>query len=288
MKRYTEEEIIFLKTNYPKFGGSYCSLHLNKSKNSILSKVKRLNLYLDDDIKSKIKSNNSLEWYNKIDNNSYNVGYEQFKDIKIPEIAYILGFIWSDGSFNKNKYHNDIRIENVRVDLDQIKYIFDKVGKWGYYSRKRKNRQETAIIKTSNRPLLEYLYSLDYNKKSFASPDKILKKIPDELKIYFFRGIIDGDGCFYNGKKLKLFSVTSTIEQDWKYFEDLFNILNVEYKIRRKEHKNKNGIISHSSLIEVSGINRIAKIGNYIYQNFENDNIGLKRKYDKYKSIVNF
>jgi hypothetical protein len=138
MKHYTEEEINFLKINYPKFGGSYCSLHLNKTRNSILAKVKRLNLYLNDDIKSQIKSNNSLGWYNKIDDDSYNVGYEQFKNINTPEIAYILGFIWSDGSFNKNKYHNDIRIENIRIDLDEIKFIFDKVGKWCYYTRKRK------------------------------------------------------------------------------------------------------------------------------------------------------
>ena len=105
--------------------------------------------------------------------------------------------------------------------------------------------------------------------------------------MYFFRGIIDGDGCFYNGKGLKLFSVTSSIEQDWKYLEDLFNSLNIEYKIRKKEHKNKTGNISHSSLIEVIGINRIIKIGNYIYNGFDLDKIGLKRKYDKYLSIKN-
>jgi len=287
MKHYTEEEIEFLKINYPKFGGSYCSLELNKTKNSILAKTKRLNIYLNDDIKSEIKRNNSLGWYNKIDNDSYNVGYEQFKNINAPEIAYILGLIWTDGDCYKNKYHNDIRVEIIKKDLDEIRYIFDKVGKWGYYNRKRKNKKESAILKTSNRPLLDYLYSVDFNKKSFASPDKILDRIPSQLKMYFFRGIIDGDGCFYNGKGLKLFSVTSSIEQDWKYLEDLFNSLNIEYKIRKKEHKNKTGNVSHSSLIEVIGVDRIIKIGNYIYNGFDLDKIGLKRKYDKYLSIKN-
>jgi len=188
----------------------------------------------------------------------------------------------------KNEFDtNDIRIEIIRKDLDEIRHIFDKVGNWGYYTRKRKNKQETGILKTSNRPLLEYLYLLDFNKKSFASPNKILDKIPLNLKLYFFRGIIDGDGCFYNGKKINLFSVTSSINQDWKYLEDLFNELNIKYNIRKKEHKNKNGIISHSSLIEVIGIDRIIKIGDYIYKNFEIDKIGLKRKYDKYLILKN-
>lgn len=287
MKHYTEEEIEFLKINYHKFGGSYCSLALNKTKNSILAKVKRLNLYLDDNIKSKIKSQNSLGWYNKIDNESYNVGYEQFKNIDTPEISYILGLLWTDGDCHKNKYHNDIRVEIIKKDLDDIRHIFDKVGKWGYYNRKRKNRKETAILKTSNRPLLEYLYLNDFNKKSFASPDKILDKIPSQLKSYFFRGIIDGDGCFYNGKRLKLLSVTSSVDQDWKYLEDLFHDLNVEYKIKRKEHKSKDGNISHSSLVYVVGIDRISIIGDYIYKDFEFDNIGLKRKYEKYLLIKN-
>jgi hypothetical protein len=285
MKHYTEEEINFLKINYPIFGGSYCSLHLNKTKNSILAKVKRLNLYLDDDIKSKIKSNNSLGWYNKIDDDSYNVGCDQFKNINTPEIAYILGFIWSDGSFNKNKYHNDIRLEIVKKDLDEIRFIFDKVGKWGYYTRKRKNKKETAILKTSNRPLLEYLYSLDFNKKSFVSPDKLIQKIPENLQYYFFRGIIDGDGCFYNGINTMIFSVTSSINQDWNYLENLYKKLNVKYTIRQKNHKNKNGTISQSSIIEVIRIEDIIKIGDYIYADF--DEIGLMRKYKKYLSFIN-
>lgn len=287
MKNYTKEEIEFLKENYPIFGGEYCSLELHRTKNSILAKTKRLNISLNDDIKSKIKSNNSLGWYNKISDESYNVGYEQFKNINKSEIAYILGFLWSDGYCHKKNNTNSIVLEIVREDLDEIKHIFDSVGKWGYYFRKREGRKEIASLKTSNRPLLEYLYTLDFNRKSFISPDKLINKIPLDLRKYFFRGIIDGDGCFYfDSKRLRLFSVTSSIDQDWKYLKDLFDNLGIEYNIRNKEHNNKDGNISHSSVIYVTGIERIKKLGDYIYDGYEIDKIGLKRKYEKYLNCI--
>jgi hypothetical protein len=151
--------------------------------------------------------------------------------------------------------------------------------------KKKKNKQETAILKTSNRPLLEYLYSLDFNKKSFISPDKLIQKIPEKLQYYFFRGVVDGDGCFYNGINTMIFSVTSSINQDWNYLEKLFKKLNVKYTIRQKNHNNKNSTISQSSLIEVIRIEDIIKIGDYIYTDF--DGIGLMRKYEKYLSFIN-
>jgi hypothetical protein len=52
---------------------------------------------LNDDVKSKIKSNNSLKWYEKVEENFYNVGIEQFRNITTPEVAYILGLLWTDG-----------------------------------------------------------------------------------------------------------------------------------------------------------------------------------------------
>lgn len=284
MKNYTKEEIDFLKINYPLYGGEYCSQELQRTKNSILSKTKRLNILLNSEIKNEIKKKNSLAWYDKIPDKSYNVGYEQFQEIKTPDIAYILGILWSDGSITQKNNHNDIILEILKNDLDEIKKIFERVGKWNFYYRKRKNRKEMGILKTSNRPLVNYLFSLDFNRKSFKSPDNLIEKIPNELKKYFFRGIIDGDGCFYNGKNT-IFSVTSTVNQEWKYFENLFDELKVKSKIRKKEHKNKNGTISQSSIIEVVRIEDIIKIGKYIYNNYEIDKIGLSRKYKKYLDL---
>lgn len=124
MLHYTEKEIEFLKENYPKYGGEYCSNKLKRTKNSILSKVKRLEIKIDNNLNSKIKRNNSLGWYKKVGNGFYNVGLEQFKNITKPEVSYILGLLWSDGYIIKNDKENIIGIELIKEDLDFIKNIF--------------------------------------------------------------------------------------------------------------------------------------------------------------------
>jgi len=282
MLHYTEKEISFLKENYPKYGAEYCSNKLKRTKNSILSKTKRLNIKIDENLNSQIKRNNSLGWYEKVGDGFYNVGIEQFKKISTPEISYILGLLWSDGYVIKNEKENIIGIELIKEDLDLLKSIFFKTGDWKYYHRKRKNKKHSATLKTSNRPLVEYFISLDFDKKSYISPSKLLTKIPSQFKHYFYRGIVDGDGCFYMGEHTNIFSITSSSDQDWKYVEELFDKLHLKYNVVKKEHKNKTGKISLSSVIYVCNIKDILAIGKYIYNNYKNDNIGLERKYLKY------
>lgn len=95
-------------------------------------------------------------------------------------------------------------------------------------------------------------------------------------------GLIDGDGCFYisKDKKVKHFSITSTITQDWKYMINLFETLNIKkYLISKKVNKK-----GKSSSVRIANYNDNLKLHNYIYPNgFE---MGLRRKYKKSKSIV--
>ena len=43
---------------------------------------------------------------------------------------------------------------------------------------------------------------------------------------------------------------------------------------------------SSSSVIRITNKDGIEKLGGYLYQNFENDLIGLTRKYNKFKMIT--
>jgi len=106
----------------------------------------------------------------------------------------------------------------------------------------------------------------------------------NKLKHYWFRGLIDGDGCFYYykpklGSTLRQFALASTYEQDWGYFESLCDELQINYKIKR----NKN-LKSSSSYLRITNKDGIIKLGEYIYKNY--DNIGLDRKYKKFKTIT--
>ena len=94
---------------------------------------------------------------------------------------------------------------------------------------------------------------------------------------------MDGDGCFYMSpdKTSRQFCITSSYEQDWKYMENAFNKLGVRYKIKKQISKLGN----KSSQIRVTSPFDIKLFGEWIYENYENDKIGLPRKYEKWKLI---
>lgn len=220
----------------------------------------------------------------KIYNKTHKVSQEQFmfSDKITKETAYILGLLWADGSIEEYT----IRIEAKKDDLDSIYFVFLKTGKWDIHYRKRKIRctSPVAIISTSNRILSSFLRANNYGPHDKNSAKSILKIIPKHLRKYWFRGLTCGDGCFYiNDKtKRKQFSLFGPYGQDWTFVVELFKEIGVnKYNTYRRTIK-KN---QKSSSIYIQNYHDIIKFGEYIYEGFENDSIGLKRKYDKFKKI---
>jgi hypothetical protein len=287
---WLDDEIIILKENY-KYGRKCCfNLIKTKTIREIQSKAKYLNLSVDKKELCKIFSKNAIEqWKKEKPYNKYNVNPDVFLKIDRPEIAYILGLLWTDGYIiNKGKgLENSIKLETDSSDSEEFLIQFEKIGKWNLYTRTRKGRKKSiSCIHTSNLPIVSFLMTMDYDKKSFISADKIINYIPVEYHKYFFRGAVDGDGSFYYKKKYaNQFHISSTINQDWTYFEKLCQELNIKYSINKRKHKNKNGIYSHSSSLRISNYDGIVKLGNYIYDDYVDNKIGLKRKYDKFLNI---
>jgi len=125
---------------------------------------------------------------------------------------------------------------------------------------------------------VKFLIENDYDKKSFISPFKILSKIPDNLHQHFYRGYSDGDGCFYINNHNYQYIISGDFKQEWSLIETLFKKLNIKYTIKYITNKKGN-----SSLIRITNKNDVDVFGNYIYSEY--DNIGLKRKYIKFKEI---
>lgn len=218
----------------------------------------------------------------------------QFLNIQTPEVAYILGLLWADGYvLCREKSENDkqrsiILIKLVVNDANYIKDTFLNTGNWRIRTRESSqkgcNRKPQTTIETSNKILAKFLYENDYASKSSASADKILSKIPDNLKHYWFRGLSDGDGCFYlnpDGIHTK-YSICSSYEQDWTYLSSLFDLKKWRYKVIRRVQNEK----SSSSIFQLTCRKDIINFGNYIYQNYPTDTIGFARKYDKFLQII--
>ena len=277
-KIWTEKEIEFLKENYPEHGSVYCSEFLNRSEDSIESQSHLLGLKLNKKIKSLILCES------KIPKNK--VPYKNFVEIKSKYIAYVLGFIWSDGNIYENilKSQYQISISINLKDKPDIENIFDKTGIWNKYEyenydKRTSKKYKNFTLNTTNKKLVNFLIENDYLIKSICSPDKILETIPNELKHYFFRGMSDGDGCFYIKNKTTQYSISGSYNQDWKSIKDLFDKLNVKYSISKQISKKGKG-----SDIRVVNKNDIDIISNYLYGDIF-DEIGLKRKYLKSTDI---
>ena len=257
--KWNEDEINFLTKEYPLTDRYHCSDVLGIPVEQIVYKIRVLNL----------KKEKSLN-------------YTEFENITNSYTAYILGFMWADGHVTNDGRH--FNIGGVKEDIDEIESLFFKLGNWGKSIQDRsKNGWKTAVyLIGSNKEIYDFLIEHDYGKKSKISADKILSKIPNDLKHYFFRGLVDGDGSFYYKDYTRQFALTSSYEQDWFYFEKLCDELEIKFKVRHVTNINKKtNKKNKSSVIRILG-KEIIKLGEYIYQG---DDFGLSRKLIKYKKI---
>lgn len=254
-KKWTEEEILFLKDNYYKTSCGYCAEKLKLPINVVYSKIGRLKLTKEC---------------------KYNI--DIFRSIESKFVSYLFGIIWADGHVR----HDSIILAILKNDGEELINIFNEIGYYRlHYMKENGKNKEKTIFALSSVELCNIFNEYDYKLKSKLSPTKILSLIPDNLKCYFYRGLIDGDGCFYMNKKQYTyqFILVSTYEQDWSYMVELCEKLNIS-KYRIDHNKNKKG---KSSSFRICRRDDIKILGEYIYKDY--DEIGLKRKYNKYKEL---
>jgi hypothetical protein len=223
-----------------------------------------------------------------IKTSGFSVEPSQFFSPTTPEVAYILGLLWADGYVLKkeNPAVNRVSLGVQREDFDEFLPILERVGEWRVSYRKNKGKKEQGEADISNRPLVDFLTKNDYTSKSNSSACKILSLIPNNLKHYWFRGLFDGDGCIYHhsdGMHIKT-TICSSYDQNWKYIQDLFTDILQEDRFFIKLYKRKNG--NGHSKIEISKRSAMIKFLDYIYNGYGTDNIGLKRKYEKYLRVL--
>lgn len=274
MKRWSEIEINFLKENYYK-GNYYCSANLNRSNPSIDGMARILGLYVSKDNLKGILSKSHYRL-----NENCPVKKEQFINITTPEVAYILGFLWADGHICEES----ISFSNKEIDASFLREIFSLTGDWSCYRITSKKGSPQLNIITVNRELSSFLLEKNYGAKSNANGNAILEIIPEHLKHYWFRGLLDGDGHITT-KHNYVASICSSINQDWSHLIELANKLDCGFRIDRvKSITKKNKLHQHSNFSFISFQNSI-KFLDYIYKNYEKDKIGLPRKHDSYLNL---
>jgi hypothetical protein len=276
MERFSNNEIEFLIENYKNVGSTECSKILKRfTPKQIRQKANILGLKLTREKYKKILFDSHQKTFDK-----YLVNPTQFMNITSLEVAYILGLLWADGYLNNTKTNQYIILSVKESDGLIFNKIFQKTGEWKVYHYPARNKTKSQLsIRTNNRPIFQFLLENDYKNKKIKSPSKILSLIPQLLHKYFWRGYFDGDGCIWLRNKLPYCCFSGPYNQDWSAHTDFLKYLGIaSFKIYKKINKTGKG----SSLnINKKDDNKIFL--KYIYNGFEIDQLGLYRKYERFR-----
>ena len=278
---YSSDEINFIKTNYSDHGAKFCSTELNRPYNSVRYKAKQLGLNVSKSALSFLMKNRPQKTLDM-----YRVNPLQFMKLTSPISIYILGLLWADGCISFNEKVGAIDFSTTYPDGDYFIPIFNQTGSWRNYRYGHPTHptwKDSCQIKTTNKPLAKFLQDHDYTVKSNVSADKILSIIPDNLKHYWFLGLLDGDGHISINRKYYNYAVTfsSSINQDWNFLAQYCESLDIKFSTTKVLTKT-----GSSSVFLVRGKHNAIKLLIDLYKDYEHNQIGLPRKYNKYLEFL--
>ena len=270
MKKYvaTQEEIDILINNYvnKKWGLLKSGAELGLGKKV----VKRIL------VENGVKIRDNAEAHKKYEIN------DDYFDVESHNMAYILGFLASDG--NVSSKDNKIKIGLSSVDKEILERIRKELG--------------------STRPLYEYTTNQGYNivELTFSSakiknkiaeygiiPNKTLTlrppyKLQDKYIIDYIRGYFDGDGSICKTGYLKHgkeFRIVSASKDILVFFEDYFYNKYGQSKNHIYPRNKKDGYLQLYDLRYSTDFTK--QLYNILYTP---NSLYLKRKKDKYKQLL--
>lgn len=255
-KKLDEKEIIRLY-NKENFSANKIGKLFNVDVKTITNRLRENNI----DIKKKYRK--------------YLINENYFEKIDTEQKAYWLGFLIADG-YNSGKF--------IRVDIQDEGHL-EKFRNEIYINNDMPVRKKKNIINNKD---IFYLTIQDpkilndVEKLGVVNKKSMITKYPDigsEYDKYFIRGIFDGDGCL-------------TYSMDGNYRRYTFSIVGSYYLM-----KSLQSIISENNVnvrfrkmktiyeIYIRGNRQIIKVLDWLY---EETNIHLNRKYEKYKEMLNY
>lgn len=219
-----------------------------------------------------------------------------FQKINTEEKAYFLGLMYADGSVIPSYQAYYIKISLQNRDK-QILEDFRKALSSNYpFRHYQDNMTDFSVFS-------KQLGSDLIKKGCMVKKTKILtfpniSIMPENLLKDFIRGYFDGDGCVWEGKRKKMIVKDSTREIGMRerivhnvkvnftgniqFIEELnkyLNSKNIVNSVKINIRKNK----ENSAMVEYSGRRQMKRIYDYFY---ENSNIYLRRKKEKFESIL--
>ncbi len=203
-----------------------------------------------------------------------------FKKIDSDEKAYVLGFIYADGSLNEKSYTMSIELKKSDIKiLEEINLILKNSRQIRVYSRTIKNKKyESCKLLISNKELYNDLLSVGVTPRKSLSIEFPLF-LDKKFKASFIRGYFDGDGSIYFDKRSNngIVGIISTIN-----FCNGINDFLIENNIRAYVKNEK--LLKNMARIHIYNKEGIKNFYNLIYK--DDNCICLERKKNKFKEVI--
>lgn len=196
---------------------------------------------------------------------------EYFEQIDTPDKAYLLGFITADGAIVGNCCSIEVEDKDgAIIEFARSRINPDAAITPCYYGKKHNLR-----VSFNSKKICEDLsqYNIIQNKSKMITEVPI-NKIPKDLQCFYFRGLIDGDGCIHKNGGISIYSGSKP------FIESVQSILVKEIGVK------KLGIYTGTTyFITWTSKSDRQKLFDYLYSNL-NATFYYKRKYDRiYKSL---
>lgn len=196
---------------------------------------------------------------------------DYFEIIDTPNKAYLLGFITADGSVtgrNKTKEPTCCSIEVKDNDKEVLLFAKQEINPEATITTCNYGKKHNVRVSFNSKKLCGDLskYGIVQNKSLILEKVPI-NLIPKKLLQFYFRGLIDGDGCIHKNGGVSIYSGSK------KFIESVQEILISEIKLTSLS-------IYHGTSYFISWTSKKdrEKLFQYLYSNL-NDTFYYERKY---------
>lgn len=205
---------------------------------------------------------------------------EEFFSELTPESAYVLGYIWADGTLTVSRGEERVFLSSRdKQIIEDIHNAMDSTSKITEY-------KDTYSMSFGKPKLIQQLKSFGLTERK-STTAKFPIGVPKELMNHFVRGYFDGNGHFtyekYKGEKRRLVSGFTMGSEE--FANDLANYLHGEgLKLAIVRKRDRRGEGGRGVYYDIRYYQRDTKrLAEMMYQDAS---LFLKRKKEKYDSVV--
>ena len=258
-KRWTDQDDNYLKARYSVDGVELCAQYLGRTKHATWARTNML----------------------KLRHPRVHPEHIYMDRVKTPQFAYILGYLWADGSLTKKG--NGICLGIVHDDGVAIKPHINHTGTWCQRKAKRqtKNAQDKCIYTVWDKRFTSLLRELGYGEKNQRPFNLACEFLGPDLVPYFVHGFFDGDGCITTRVQNEICTITfaAPLAYDWAYLEKVLREAGIQTIYTYQSHKVKN-TGSHLYFRRQEDVLRFYR--HFIYH----PEVGLSRKRERFEAFA--